>query len=60
LKRLRPSPATNGILKRNTGISLKGHAYSKTPEIYTHVSAKSIGKIRSPLDRLKLDEGSAK
>jgi len=39
---------------------LLGHKHSKTPEIYTHVSVKSIGKIRSPLERLKLGEGSAK
>jgi len=29
---------------------LLGHESSKTTEIYTHVSNKSIGKIRSPLD----------
>jgi site-specific recombinase XerD len=39
---------------------LLGHKHSKTTEIYTQVSAKSIGKIRSPLERLKLDEGSVK
>jgi hypothetical protein len=37
-----------------------GHKHSKTTEIYTHVSVKSIGKIRSPLDSLILDEGGAK
>jgi len=57
LKRLRPSPATDGILKRNTGGSLKGHAYSKTTEIYTHVSTKSLGKIVSPIDTLNLNKG---
>lgn len=33
---------------------LLGHASSKTTEIYTHVSSKSIGAIRSPLDGLDL------
>jgi len=27
-----------------------GYANSKTTEIYTHVSTKSLGKIKSPLD----------
>ena len=39
---------------------LLGHKHSKTTEIYTHMSAKSISKIRSPLDSLKLEEGCAK
>jgi len=39
---------------------LIGHKSLKTTEIYTQVSVKSIGKIRSPLDSLKLDEGGAK
>ena len=30
--------------------SLLGHASSKTTEIYTHVSNKSLAKIKSPLD----------
>jgi len=38
---------------------LVGHKHSKTTEIYTYVSAKSIGKTRSPLDSLKLNEGGA-
>ena len=29
---------------------LLGHKSSKTAEIYTHVSNKDIGKIKSPLD----------
>jgi site-specific recombinase XerD len=33
---------------------LLGHAHSKTTEIYTHVTMKSLGKIRSPLDSLYL------
>jgi len=39
---------------------LLGHKHIKTTEIYTHVSVKSIGKIRSPLDSLKLNEAGAK
>jgi integrase/recombinase XerD len=39
---------------------LLGHKHSKTTEIYTHVSVKSIGKITNPLDSLKLNEGGAK
>jgi len=31
---------------------LLGHKSSKTTEIYTHVSNKDIGKIKSPLDNL--------
>ena len=31
---------------------LLGHKSSKTTEIYTHVSNKDIGKIRSPLDSI--------
>ncbi|WP_093373876.1 tyrosine-type recombinase/integrase [Tindallia magadiensis] len=31
---------------------LLGHKSSKTTEIYTHVSNKSLRKIQSPLDRL--------
>jgi integrase/recombinase XerD len=31
---------------------LLGHASSKTTEIYTHVSQRDIGRIRSPLERL--------
>jgi integrase/recombinase XerD len=29
---------------------LLGHGNSKTTEIYTHVSSKSLAKIKSPLD----------
>jgi integrase/recombinase XerD len=32
--------------------TLLGHASSKTTEVYTHVSRKSIGQIQSPLDRM--------
>ena len=31
---------------------LLGHGSSKTTEIYTHVSSKSLAKIKSPLDTL--------
>jgi site-specific recombinase XerD len=34
--------------------TLLGHSSSKTTEIYTHVSIKALGKIRSPLDDLDL------
>ncbi|RLB03589.1 MAG: hypothetical protein DRG59_11535 [Deltaproteobacteria bacterium] len=33
---------------------LLGHKSSKTTEIYTHVSNKDIGKIKSPLDSLQI------
>ena len=33
---------------------LLGHKSSKTTEIYTHVSNKNLGKIKSPLDNLNL------
>jgi len=34
-----------------------GHQHSKTTGIYTHVSTKSIGRIKSPLDNLNLKGG---
>jgi site-specific recombinase XerD len=34
-----------------------GHKSGKTTEIYTHVSTKNIGKIKSPLDNLNLKRG---
>ena len=43
--------------KLESGLSPKFNASSKTTEIYTHVSTKSIGKIKSPLDNLNLKEG---
>ena len=36
---------------------LLGHVNSKTTEIYTHVSQKSLGKMKSPLDTLNLGKG---
>jgi integrase/recombinase XerD len=33
---------------------LLGHKSSGTIEIYTHVSNKDIGKIKSPLDSLQI------
>jgi site-specific recombinase XerD len=38
---------------------LLGHNYSKTTEIYTHVSTKSLGKIQSLLDSLNLKKGGS-
>jgi len=35
---------------------LLGHVHSKTTELYTQVSTKSLGKIRSPLDGLALND----
>jgi len=31
---------------------LLGHKSSKTTEVYTHVSTKSLGAIKSPLDQI--------
>lgn len=33
---------------------LLGHASSKTTEIYTHITKKGMGMLRSPLDNLEI------
>ena len=38
-------------------IEVRKDKSSKTTEIYTHVSNKNIGKIKSPLDNLQIKGG---
>ena len=57
LHTLRHCYATH-LLEAGTDIryiqALLGHKHSKTTEIYTHVTTKSIQKIKSPFDDLEI------
>ena len=46
-----------GVKKLESRLSSKFNASSKTTEIYTHVSTKNLGEIRSPLDNLDWERG---
>lgn len=49
------------LLEQGTGIKfiqeLSGHQSVRTTEIYTHVSKKEIGQIRSPIDSIVQTKG---
>ena len=39
-------------MRKTTDFETVGHESSKTTEIYTHVSNRDLGKIKSPLDMI--------
>ncbi len=45
---------------RVDGEGVLGHKSSKTTEIYTHVSTRDLGRIKSPLDNLQIRGGEDK
>ena len=51
------SRATSMRLIKNAIQEILGHKSSKTTEIYTHVSARNLGAIKSPLDTIFSEKG---